>query len=120
MGSLTSPPVRLTPSFGSYLSLRIAIAVVTLCAVNLSAQAHLLNMSRVTVSLNEDRSLSIVMELDLNDALGSAERYLAVSRLVDPGSEGDLAALMRGLELATRVTIAGQMVPVSVTSGRCC
>ena len=116
MGSSTSPPVRPTLSSGnpSGHSLRIAISVV-LCAAGLSAQAHLLNMSRMTVTLSEDRSLSVIMELDLNDALGGAERYLAVSHLSDPGSEKDLAELMRRLELATRITVAGQIVPVRVT-----
>ena len=72
-----------------------AFLIAAVCAVSLSAQAHLLNMSRMTVNLNEGRALSVIMELDLNDALGGAERYLAISKLSDPRNEEDLAALMR-------------------------
>ena len=122
MVSSTSPPVRPTPSSGSYpregLWAAMALAaflIAAVCAVSLSAQAHLLNMSRMTVNLNEGRALSVIMELDLNDALGGAERYLAISKLNDPRNEEDLAALMRRLEFATRITIADQIVPVRVT-----
>ena len=78
-------------------------------------QAHLLNMSRVSVTLDTDRSVAIVMELDLDDALGGSQRYLEVSRLSDPAGAPDMVQLMRRLEQATHITLAGQLVPVRVT-----
>jgi hypothetical protein len=48
------------------------------------AQAHLLNMTRIDVNLDDQGQVRVTMSLDLMRAAGSGAAYYAWSRVADP------------------------------------
>ncbi len=91
-------------------------AVLLLWFASVGCHAHLLNMSRVTANLQADKTLTVDMELDLGNALGGSERYFEISQLQEPAKAAEMVELLSALTQATRITLAGEPVPLVVVS----
>jgi hypothetical protein len=90
--------------------------VILLWFTSLGCHAHLLNMSRVTANLQPDKTLTVDMELDLGSALGGSDRYFEISQLQEPAKAAEMVELISALTQATRITLAGVPVPLTVIS----
>lgn len=82
------------------------------------ASAHLLNMSRATVSLEEDSTVVVTLELDILTTIGGRQAYFELSQTKDPLSDPDVLALLNALPDAIEINVAEYSVPLTISSIR--
>ena len=78
-----------------------------------SAQAHLLNMSKSSVSLADGGAVTVELALDLLATAGSRETYWEWSQYSDPMNSPDLQKALAQLPSAVALTADGE--PVALT-----
>ncbi len=76
------------------------------------SQAHLLNMTTVTLSTEEANSLTLTYEIDLSAAFDSREAYYQASLLSNPLTEPNIQAILSRLSQALTVRINGEVEPL--------
>lgn len=80
------------------------------------AQAHLLNMSNVTVALRQDGRIEMKLLLDLLVAAGSRERYYELSTINAPLQDADIQALLANMTSQIALEADGVRQQFTVTS----
>ena len=78
-----------------------------------SANAHLLNMSKSSVSIAEDGGITVELALDLLATAGSREAYWEWSQYSEPMNSADVQKALAPLPGAVSLTADG--VPVALT-----
>ncbi len=73
----------------------------------LPAQAHLLNMTRVSVDLSAEGAGELVVEIDLGQSLMGAEAYWALARSGD-ASARRLAPVLERLDRGLMIEVDGR------------
>ena len=80
-----------------------------------AAEAHLLNMTRVTLVAAPDEAGTLSLEIDLGQSLVSPEAYLALSRLPPADVEGRLTPILERIRSGMTLTADGDIVPLQFT-----
>lgn len=70
-----------------------------------TAEAHLLNMTRVDVVINEAGQAVVTLDIDLTKAMEGGEAYYALTRLAEPQKSDVFRQLLSKLEQASRFTL---------------
>jgi len=96
--------------------MRWRLWLLALLGVGAPVQAHLLNMSRVTVDLMPQGEVEVVLALDLTRALGSAEAFHRHSQAPEPLADPVLARLAEEAAAAVRLSAGGVAVPFTATA----
>ncbi|MEM5497649.1 HupE/UreJ family protein [Paraglaciecola mesophila] len=86
----------------------------TLCLVIFvfapQAQAHLLNMTRITLNQIDAQHAELDISVDLTRETGSSESYYQLSRIQAPLSDPNINALAQKLISATNITLDEQLL----------
>jgi len=75
-------------------------------------QAHLLNMSSITLNVAEQNKLHISYDIDPTVQLGNREAYYQISQLEQPLQQPEVKALLAELAAATVIRIDGQVANI--------
>jgi hypothetical protein len=79
-----------------------------------SAQAHLLNMTRMQAEFAADGEVTVTLSLDLMRATGSAGNYYRLSRSADPLNDPELRLLFAQLAQAIQLDVDGTRMGLHV------
>ena len=90
----------------------VLAALLCLCAA--PASAHLLNMSKVQISIGDDAQINATMSLDLTRAAGSGAAYFQLSRSAQPLSDAQWQATLAALNAALQLQLDGAAIPLQV------
>ncbi len=74
------------------------------------AAAHLLNMTRATLSVAADGSAQLAMQVDLQNQLGGADNYYRVCQLADPMQDAEFSRQVQQLQAAIQIEVDGQLL----------
>jgi len=83
-----------------------------------TAQAHLLNMTRIDAAVDAAGVVEVQVQVDLNRAAGGGEAYYALSRLSQPLDDPGCRALLDRLVAAIELDYGGVRIPLVLTSAR--
>ncbi|MFT4767857.1 MAG: hypothetical protein ACI8RN_000986 [Glaciecola sp.] len=92
--------------------------LVALLLIAVGANAHLLNMSKSSVSVADDGGITVELALDLLVTAGSRETYWAWSQYRDPINSPDLQEALAQLPGAVALTADGERVPLRLSELR--
>ncbi|MEM6819692.1 MAG: HupE/UreJ family protein [Pseudomonadota bacterium] len=88
------------------MRLYLAIALMVLLGVAAPAEAHLLNMSRVAVSLEDGGTVEVELELDLLRTAEDRASYFALSQRPDPMNDGVVREVLAALPESVELVVA--------------
>ena len=80
------------------------------------SQAHLLNMTRITLNEGLDQNISMTVVIDLTRAIGSGENYYLLSQQPDLLTHKPLLNIAQRIQQASEVTINEQPLNWQLTS----
>ena len=83
-----------------------------------TAQAHLLNMTRIDAAVDAAGVVEVQVQVDLNRAAGGGEAYYALSRLSQPLDDPGCRALLDRLVAAIELDYGGVRIPLVLTTAR--
>ncbi|MDC8830790.1 HupE/UreJ family protein [Alteromonas gilva] len=89
--------------------------LMALCLLAVPVQAHLLNMTRVAVTIDEQGIVSASVDVDLTKEAGGGEAYYAFSQIPATLTDARFASLVNRLEAASVFMLGERRVPVQVT-----
>ncbi|EED30399.1 conserved hypothetical protein [gamma proteobacterium NOR5-3] len=92
--------------------------LVTLLLIAVGANAHLLNMSKSSVSLADDGAVTVELAVDLLATAGSREAYWEWSQYSEPMSSPDLQKALAPLPGAIALTVDGERVALTLSELR--
>lgn len=113
MGSSILALVRRILSFGKR---GLAALLAALILQVTSAEAHLLNMSRINIALIDERRVQVTAELDLTRTFGSADAYHAASQIASPMDDATITAKLAAAANAIELTAGDVRVALSATN----
>ena len=87
--------------------LRVLLMLLCLPGV---AQAHLLNMTRVNVTVSDEGQAVVTMDVDLTKAMEGGEAYYALTRTTEPQQSTRFAQLLAGLEQASQISLGDKQL----------
>ncbi len=95
-----------------------ACAALLLCVFAPALQAHLLNMTRVQVTIGADDRVDVSMSLDLTRAAGSSLAYYRLSQSPAPLTDPDIAPKLTALTQAMAVRLDDILIPLQLSAAR--
>lgn len=81
-----------------------------------SAHAHLLNMTKVIVSIDANGAVTVEMQVDLNRAAGGPLEYYRLSRIEAPQQNAEIAPILERLVAAVDLRVDGAALPLQLQS----
>ncbi len=96
----------------------LACAALLLCLLASPLQAHLLNMTRVQVTVGADDGIAVALSLDLTRAAGGGADYYRLSRSPTPLEDAELAPQLAALASALQLRLDGNLIPLQVVAVR--
>ena len=87
--------------------LRVLLMLLCLPGV---AQAHLLNMTRINVSVSDEGQAVVTMDVDLTKAMEGGKAYYALTQASEPQQSPRFTQLIVGLEQASRFTLGDKQL----------
>ncbi|NVK56587.1 MAG: HupE/UreJ family protein [Alteromonadaceae bacterium] len=94
----------------------VCAAVMMLHLLASPAQAHLLNMTRVSVSIDEQGMLTATIDADLTKEAGGGVGYFKLSQLKAPLSNAEFAPVIARIEAASVLMLDNKTLPWRVTN----
>lgn len=95
-----------------------AFAALLLCLLASPLQAHLLNMTRVQVTVGADDGVAVALSLDLTRAAGGGADYYRLSRSPTPLEDVELAPRLAALASALQLRLDESLIPLQVVAVR--
>ena len=81
-------------------------------------QAHLLNMTKVQISIDADGSVVADLQVDLSRSAGGGLTYYRYSRVAEPLHDPEVRALLDRLGTAITLQLGAERIPLAVRSAR--